>query len=88
MKASSEKKSLKTQVGGNHYKKYKIEPIDFFHYNQIPPVEAGVCKYVIRHKDKNGVEDLLKARHLIEYLLETDYDYVEMDMDDISGGER
>ena len=82
------KKSLQFQVGGNHYKKYEIEPIDFFYHNEIPVIEAGIMKYVIRHKDKNGKEDLLKARHLIDYLLETEYGYTGPDPDDISGGKR
>ncbi len=61
------------QVGGDHYKNYPIQPIDFFHENNIPVIEAGIMKYVLRHKNKNGKEDLLKARHLIDYLLEKEY---------------
>ncbi len=64
------------QVGGDHYKKYVIQPLDFFHQNKIPVVEAGIIKYVLRHQDKNGAEDLLKARHLIDYLLEVEYDHI------------
>ena len=66
-------KALDIQVGGAHYKKYKIQPLEFFHVNKIPPVESSICKYVIRHKDKNGKEDLRKARHLIDFLLEYEY---------------
>ncbi len=67
------KSALDVQVGGAHYKDYAIQPIDFFHHNEIPPVESSIMKYVCRHRDKNGAEDLKKARHLIDYLLETDY---------------
>lgn len=70
-------KALDKQIGGNHYKQYKIEPIDFFHHNNIPVIEAGIIKYVLRHKNKNKTEDLLKARHLIDYLLEVEYQLVE-----------
>lgn len=73
MSNNSTNKALDVQVGGSHYKKYKIQPLVFMHVNQIPPVEANICKYVLRHKDKNGKEDLLKARHLIDFLLEHDY---------------
>lgn len=85
------KKTLSQQIGGGHYKQYAIEPIDFFHHNEIPTVEAGICKYVIRHSNKNGSEDLLKARHLIDYLLETEYNILPpayVDPDDIGGGKR
>lgn len=68
-------KALNTQIGGSHYKKYEIEPIDFFHHNKIPVIESGILKYVIRHQDKNKHEDLLKAVHLIAYLLEKEYGY-------------
>lgn len=73
MSDDSADKALNKQIGGDHYKKYKIQPMEFMHVNQIPPVEANICKYVLRHKDKNGKEDLLKARHLIDFLLEYDY---------------
>jgi len=91
MKLPMPKKSaLYHQVGGDHYKKYQIEPIDFLHLNKIPVIEAGIIKYVIRHRDKNGREDLLKARHLIDYLLEADYPEEQPwpDPHDIGGGKR
>jgi hypothetical protein len=61
------------QVGGDHYKKYVIQPIEFISKNNIPYIEANVLKYVLRHKDKNGKEDLLKARHYIDLLIEMEY---------------
>lgn len=67
------KDTLKIQVGGSHYKDYVIQPIEFFYHNNIPPVEASACKYILRHRDKNGAEDLKKARHLIDFLLEHEY---------------
>lgn len=58
------------QVGGDHYQKAfpKIQPTEFFCGNDIPFTEANVCKYVLRHAYKNGIEDLRKARHYLEIL--------------------
>lgn len=68
------KNTLDTQIGGDHYKTFAIQPLEFFYVNQIPAVEASICKYVLRHGAKNGAEDLRKARHLIDFLLENDYE--------------
>jgi hypothetical protein len=62
--------ALDKQVGGDHYKKYVIQPIEFFIANNIPYAEAAIIKYVLRYQDKNGIEDLEKAKHLIEILIE------------------
>lgn len=63
-----------TQIGGDHYKKYKIQPTEFIHANGIPFIEGNIIKYVIRHRDKNGLKDLEKAKHYIELLIELEYD--------------
>ena len=63
-------KSLKKQIGGNHYKKYKIQPIEFILKNNIGFCEANIIKYVLRFKEKGGVNDLLKAQHYIELLID------------------
>lgn len=67
-------KATDVQEGGSHYKKYKIQPVEFIHANDIPFLEANVIKYVMRHKDKNGREDLLKAKHYIDLLLQLEYE--------------
>ena len=64
-------KSYKKQVGGNHYKKYKIQPVEFIIKNNIGFCEGNVIKYVLRFKDKNGIADLEKAKHYLELLIET-----------------
>jgi hypothetical protein len=64
-------KSFKKQVGGNHYKKYKIQPVEFNIKNNIGFCEGNVIKYVLRFKDKNGIADLEKAKHYLELLIET-----------------
>lgn len=67
------KSALDIQEGGNHYKKYKIQPIEFVVANNIPVLEANVQKYILRHFDKNKMEDLRKARHYLELMAEMYY---------------
>lgn len=62
--------SLNEQVAGNHYKDMAIQPAEFIHRNRIGYLEGNVIKYVCRYRSKNGVEDLKKAKHYIEILLE------------------
>ena len=62
------------QVGGNHYSKMAIQPIDFILANDIPFCEGNVIKYVCRHSSKNGIEDLKKAKHYIEKLIKNEED--------------
>lgn len=64
------KKALKTQVGGSHYRRFSPQPIEFFWDFQIPFCYANAMKYVLRYKWKNGVEDLRKAKHCLEYAIE------------------
>jgi len=65
--------AFEKQIGGDHYKGYKIDPAKFMHDNEIPAIEAMIIKYVLRHKKKNGIEDLNKAIHMLEMLKELDY---------------
>lgn len=60
----------KTQVGGSHYKKYAIQPTEYIMKNNLSFCEGNVIKYVTRYKDKNGIEDLKKARHYLDILIE------------------
>ena len=62
--------ALDIQYGGNHYKHFVIQPLEFCYKNQIPYLEATAIKYLCRWRNKNGKEDLLKAKHLIDLLLE------------------
>ena len=61
------------QVGGNHYERFSIQPIDFIVYNDIPFNEANVIKYVVRHSFKNGLEDLKKAKQYLEFIASYQY---------------
>jgi hypothetical protein len=58
------------QVGGNHYKSLKIQPLEYALENDLGICEHAVIKYVSRWKTKGGVEDLRKARHYIDILIE------------------
>jgi hypothetical protein len=62
----------KKQVGGEHYQ-LPIQPIDYIVNNNLPYREGNVIKYVTRHQSKNGAEDIKKAIHYLEMILE-DYD--------------
>lgn len=57
------------QIGGNHYAKLAIQPIDYIMKNNLDFCAGNVVKYVTRYKDKNGIEDLHKARHYIDLLI-------------------
>lgn len=59
-----------TQVGGNHYKELAIQPVEYIHANSIGYFEGNVIKYVTRWKSKGGINDLEKAKHYIELLIE------------------
>ena len=62
--------ALDTQVGGEHYKSLAIQPIEYIHANNIGYAEGCVIKYVTRWRSKNGIEDLRKARHFIDLLID------------------
>lgn len=64
---------LESQVGGTHYKDLKIQPIEFIHANNIPFCEANAIKYLCRWRNKNGRQDLEKARHYIDLLIKLEY---------------
>lgn len=67
-------KVLDHQEGGSHYKKMAIQPIDFIYFNEIPFIEGNIIKYILRHKKKNGLEDLKKALHYLQILIEKEYE--------------
>lgn len=72
-------KATDKQIGGSHYKGMKIQPIEYIQANDLSYCEANVVKYVSRWKSKNGVEDLLKAKHYIELLIESHQDEPYLD---------
>jgi hypothetical protein len=66
-------KATDTQVGGSHYKGLAIQPAEYCQRNRLPYCEANVVKYVTRHREKNGREDVEKAIHYLQMLLEIEY---------------
>lgn len=59
-----------TQEGGGHYKTLAIQPFEYSMQNYLDPLQHTIIKYVTRFRDKNGVEDLRKAIHCIELLID------------------
>lgn len=62
--------ALTKQVAGSHYKNHAIQPVEYIYANKIGFFEGNVIKYVTRWKDKGGLQDLEKAKHYIELLIE------------------
>ena len=60
--------------GGQYYKKFSIQPSQFINENKILFAEGNVIKYICRHRGKNGREDLEKAKHYIDMIIERDYE--------------
>jgi hypothetical protein len=58
------------QEGGDHYKNMSMQPWDYIVANNLGYLEGNVVKYVTRYKEKGGVEDLKKARHYLDKLIE------------------
>ena len=70
-KDSNRDSALSVQVGGDHYKNYKIQPIEFLYYNDIPFIEGCIIKYICRYKKKGTpIEDLKKIKHYVDILIE------------------
>tara|TARA_R110000803_G_scaffold51844_1_gene106875 strand:+ start:1142 stop:1354 length:213 start_codon:yes stop_codon:yes gene_type:complete len=63
-------KATDKQVGGGHYASMKIQPIEYTLANGLGFCEGNVLKYISRWKNKNGVEDLKKARHYLDLLID------------------
>ena len=60
------------QVGGTHYSRLSIEPIQFIEANGLGYSEGNVVKYISRWKNKNGLEDLNKAKWYVERLIQVE----------------
>ena len=65
--------ALNKQEGGTHYKKYKIQPVEYTVANDLGFLAGSIIKYVTRYKDKGGAEDIRKAMHYLELILEFEY---------------
>ena len=76
--------ALNTQVGGSYYKNMTMQPIEFIERNNLGFCVGNIIKYICRYKDKNGVEDLKKARHYIDILIDFESEYTNIDEDNES----
>jgi hypothetical protein len=54
------------QVGGSHYKNFRIQPYEFISKNNLSFFQGNVVKYVCRYLSKNKIEDLQKIIHYCE----------------------
>jgi hypothetical protein len=70
LKPSNMSEANKTQVAGSHYKTKTIQPWDFIASNRLGYFEGNIVKYVSRWQDKGGVDDLRKAAHYLQKLIE------------------
>jgi hypothetical protein len=66
------------QIGGSHYKDMTIQPSEFINKNNLPFAEGNAIKYICRHKHKGERQDLEKAKHYIDMILERDYPLIPM----------
>ncbi len=64
------KDSDKTQIGGDHYLKLKIQPWEIIEANGLGFWDGNIIKYILRYKEKGGLQDLEKAKHYLDKLLE------------------
>lgn len=62
-----------SQIGGDHYSKFAIQPLEFAMANQLDACQSKIVKYIMRHDSKNGKEDLLKARDVLDKMIEFYY---------------
>ena len=60
---------MPNKISPKHHSKYEIEPIDFIIANKLDFCTGNVIKYILRYKDKNGIEDLHKAKKYIDFLI-------------------
>ena len=65
--------AYKKQIGGSHYRSMKIQPSKFINDNKLLFAEGNAIKYICRHAHKGGKQDLEKAKHYIDMIIERDY---------------
>ena len=71
------------QIGGDHYKRCGIEPVEYIHANGLDFNEGSIVKYISRHRNKNGAEDIRKIKDYCDIILELDYGIKRTIEDDI-----
>ena len=66
-------KAYKKQVGGNHYQSMVMQPSEFINKNKLPFAEGSAIKFICRHAAKGKEQDIHKAIHYLEMILDRDY---------------
>jgi hypothetical protein len=72
-------KAYDKQVGGSHYKKMKIQPMQYSMANELDACQHTAIKYITRHEDKAGKKDLYKSLHTVLLLIEEKYEWTDKD---------
>lgn len=72
-------KAYDAQVGGSHYKKLKIQPMQYSMANGLDACQHTAIKYITRHEDKAKKQDLYKAMHVIMLLMQEKYEWANED---------
>jgi len=73
VKQKRETTATQKQVGGSHYKKYAVQPIEYAQKNRLNALEFNIIKYATRHQDKGGIQDIEKIIHCAELIKELEY---------------
>ena len=68
------------QIGGSHYMDMVMQPSEFINKNKLQFAEGNAIKYICRHANKGEVQDLEKAKHYIDMIIERDYGPQNSDM--------
>ena len=66
-------KAYKKQIGGSHYQNMVMQPSEFINKNKLPFAEGSAIKYICRHAAKGKEQDIHKAIHYLEMILDRDY---------------
>ena len=65
---------MEIQVGGGHYKKCKIQPVEYIHANGLDFFQGNIVKYITRFRDKGGKADLEKIKHYCDIIISLEYE--------------
>lgn len=68
---------LQQQVGGDHYKKQKIQPIEYIQANNLGFLQGCIVKRITRYKFKAEDEDIRKIIQEAKFILKFEYNYTE-----------
>lgn len=66
-------KPLQKQIGGSHYKNFKMQPIELITKTRCSFIQGNIVKYISRYKRKNGKQDLEKAIHYAQLAINLDF---------------